>query len=81
MIHLPVPNNRLKELLITINSFLDELHHERARYTKQEKEFQKQIENISHDLRTPLTSLLGYVRLYKNPSLPISHKTLSFQIH
>ena len=33
--------------------FLDELHHERARYTKQEKEFQKQIENISHDLRTP----------------------------
>ena len=34
-------------------------------YTKQEKEFQKQIENISHDLRTPLTSLLGYVRLYK----------------
>ena len=36
-----------------------------ARYTKQEKEFQKQIENISHDLRTPLTSLLGYVRLYK----------------
>lgn len=29
------------------------------------KEFQKQIENISHDLRTPLTSLLGYVRLYK----------------
>ena len=24
MIHLPVPNNRLKELLITINSFLDE---------------------------------------------------------
>ena len=65
MIHLPVPNNRLKELLITINSFLDELHHERARYTKQEKEFQKQIENISHDLRTPLTSLLGYVRLYK----------------
>ena len=37
MIHLPVPNNRLKELLITIN--------------------------------------------IKNPSLPISHKTLSFQIH
>lgn len=32
MIHLPVPNNRLKELLITINSFLDELHHERALY-------------------------------------------------
>ena len=29
------------------------------------EEFQKQIENISHDLRTPLTSLLGYVRLYK----------------
>ena len=32
------------------------------------KEFQKQIENISHDLRTPLTSLLGYVRLYKKES-------------
>ena len=32
---------------------------------KRLEEFQKQIENISHDLRTPLTSLLGYVRLYK----------------
>lgn len=65
MIHLPIPNNRLRNLLITINSFLDELHKERARYAKQEKDFQKQIENISHDLRTPLTAILGYVRLYK----------------
>ncbi len=65
MIHLPIPNNRLRKLLITINSFLDELHKERARYAKQEKDFQKQIENISHDLRTPLTAILGYVRLYK----------------
>lgn len=65
MIHLPIPNNRLRKLLITINYFLDELHKERARYAKQEKDFQKQIENISHDLRTPLTAILGYVRLYK----------------
>ena len=32
MIHLPVPNNRLKELLITINSFLDVIQNRKKNF-------------------------------------------------
>ena len=42
------------------------------------KEFQNRLKISVMTCVLLLTSLLGYVRLYKNPSLPISHKTLSF---
>ena len=47
---------------------------------KRKKNFKNRLKKISHDLRTfniPF-DMLDYI---KNPSLPISHKTLSFQIH
>lgn len=66
MLHLPLPDKHMKELLCSLNSLLEEIQKERKRYETQEKEFRKQIENISHDLRTPLTVILGYIKLYKN---------------
>ena len=55
MLHMPLPEKHMKELLCSLNSLLEEIQKERKRYETQEKEFRKQIENISHDLRTPLT--------------------------
>ena len=66
MLHMPLPEKHMKELLCSLNSLLEEIQKERKRYETQEKEFRKQIENISHDLRTPLTVILGYIKLYKN---------------
>lgn len=65
MLHMPVPEKHMKELLCSLNSLLDEMQKERKRYETQEREFQQQIETISHDLRTPLTVILGYIKLYK----------------
>ena len=63
ILHLPMPDKHLENLLFSMNAALEETHKERQSYEKREKEFQKQIENISHDLRTPLTVILGYLKL------------------
>ena len=65
MLHLPVPSPALGRLLNSFNKVLEEIREERISYEQREKEFQKQIENISHDLRTPLTVILGYLRMLK----------------
>lgn len=65
MLCLPLPNKHLKNMLSAFNSVLEEIQKERQGYESREKEFQKQIENISHDLRTPLTVILGYLKLFR----------------
>ncbi len=61
VLYLPLPDCNLEELMKSINSTLDAVRNERKEYAKRENEFQSQIEAISHDLRTPLTVILGYL--------------------
>ncbi|MFZ7119342.1 MAG: sensor histidine kinase [Eubacteriaceae bacterium] len=65
ILHLPIPDRHLGKLLSSFNTVLEEIRKERQKYEKREREFQRQIENISHDLRTPLTVILGYLKLIK----------------
>lgn len=53
---------RLAELL---NTQLRRLRKERQRYEHGDRELKEAVENISHDLRTPLTALSGYTELLK----------------
>ena len=66
ILRLPTPNRHLMELLCSLNAVLEDIRRERQSYEKREKSFQKQIENISHDLRTPLTVILGYLKLFQS---------------
>lgn len=65
MLHLPLPNPELAALLNDLNGLLSDIQHERQSYAKRERAFQQQIEAISHDLRTPLTVILGYLKLFR----------------
>lgn len=56
----------MEQFIHSINNALENLKKERQSYQKREKEFQQQMENISHDLRTPLTVILGYLKYIKS---------------
>lgn len=51
----------LKQILIEINRFLNYNQKTTANYMKTEGSMKKMLSNISHDLKTPLTVILGYI--------------------
>ncbi|WP_346869757.1 HAMP domain-containing sensor histidine kinase [Clostridium sp. UBA5119] len=65
---LAAPNKNIEEMIGEINFILEKSQNDRIAHEKSESELRKQIANISHDLRTPLTSILGYVQLIKDKS-------------
>ncbi|WP_279289774.1 sensor histidine kinase [Clostridium intestinale] len=51
----------LKDLLLEINKLLENNQKVLAEYRKKEDSMRKMLSNISHDLKTPLTVVLGYI--------------------
>ncbi|MCI8697734.1 MAG: HAMP domain-containing histidine kinase [Oscillospiraceae bacterium] len=66
---LPCPSAGAEELLVCLNQLLELRQEERAAYRRKEQELRRQIANVSHDLRTPLTSILGYLQLLEGDGL------------
>lgn len=56
-------NKELQKLLVTINHLLEAKQITQAEYLKVEMSMRKMLANVSHDLKTPLTVVLGYVEM------------------
>lgn len=70
----PSPQPEMEALLTSLNQVLDQIRKERISYEKREQEFQRQLEDISHDLRTPLTAIQGYLKLIDQDGLDSEEK-------
>lgn len=68
ILRLPLPDKNLELLMRSLNNLLGNIRQERQNYRKQKEGLQRQMEHISHDLRTPLTVILGYLKLLEKTS-------------
>ena len=57
--------NEIASLTENINN-IEELMNNIEKERKLEKQKNELITNVSHDLRTPLTSIMGYLRLLRD---------------
>lgn len=68
------------KLIIQINVLLKEIHDVRSEYTHKQHTIEQMITNISHDLRTPLTSAMGYIDLIQHSEIPEEEKIRELEI-
>lgn len=59
-------DKELIHLLMGINNLLNHNQKILADYTKKEESIRKMISNISHDLKTPLTVIVGYLEIIQS---------------
>lgn len=68
-LRLSLPNKNIENLIVEINTLIDDKRKMENAYKEKDIELREAIANMSHDLRTPLTSIMGYVYLLNDDKL------------
>ena len=68
-LRLSLPNKNIENLVVEINTLIDDKSKMENIYKEKDMELREAIANMSHDLRTPLTSIMGYVYLLNDDKL------------
>jgi len=64
-------DREMRELALGLNGELAELREKRLQYQQGDLELKEAVTNISHDLRTPLTAIRGYLELLEQEGDPV----------
>ncbi|MDR6552446.1 sensor histidine kinase [Paenibacillus qinlingensis] len=82
-VHLHTNSTQLQHLLIVINRLLDANRKVEADYTRMENAIKKMVANMSHDLKTPLTVVLGLTETLAHDltASEEERKRLSLKVH
>lgn len=67
---LPSRDPALRQLAVVLDRQLRQLRRARLRYENGDRELKAAVTNISHDLRTPLTAICGYLDLLEAETDP-----------
>lgn len=67
---LAMPQKDTEALFKEINGLICAKREGDLQHARRENELRQEIANITHDLRTPLTSVLGYLQLMQDDKLP-----------
>lgn len=68
------------ELIDKINTLLKGMRQSKMHYRQKSHELEQMMTNISHDLRTPLTSAMGYIDIIRHSDLPQEEKEREIMI-
>ena len=68
------------DLINEINCLLRQMQRSRIHYQQKNHALEQMMTNISHDLRTPLTSAMGYIHLIQNSDLTEDEKSRELAI-
>src|SRR5690625_2765101 len=74
LVHTNTHSKTLNRFIIKINQLIHLFKKDQQYMQKREQELKQEITNISHDLRTPLTSIKGFSELLTDSSLSETEK-------
>lgn len=69
LMHIQSGNRACEELIYEINTILKEARAVQIQYRQKSHALEQMLTNISHDLRTPLTSAMGYMGIIRDTQL------------
>ncbi len=68
------PVGKTEELINALNRVIEKYRQNQRRLSKANRSYRESITSISHDIRTPLTSVKGYVQMQKRADVPQEKK-------
>lgn len=73
-------DKQLIALLVQLNQVIDEYQENSRQFKKMEASMKRMLTNVSHDLKTPLTVIAGYMEMLQNlPEINVRERTRLLQ--